>query len=89
MSAPHVRLRYFCSPQHQDSALHPFVAQLEHAAGFAREDTPAARLDTLEALLAQGGDSVGETAALFADLLDCRPRAATPPCRRSRSAGAR
>jgi AAA ATPase domain len=30
---PHTRLRYFCSPHHQDSALHPFTAQLERAAG--------------------------------------------------------
>jgi class 3 adenylate cyclase len=35
---PHTRLRYFCSPHHQDSALHPFITQLERAAGFARDD---------------------------------------------------
>src|SRR5215472_9612714 len=35
---PHTRMRYFCSPQRQDSALHPFIAQLERAAGFERED---------------------------------------------------
>src|SRR6266478_6890181 len=34
-SEPHTRLRYFCSPHHQDSALYPFIAQLERAAGFA------------------------------------------------------
>ena len=37
-SEPHTRLRYFCSPHHQDSALYPFIAQLEHAAGFVRGD---------------------------------------------------
>jgi class 3 adenylate cyclase len=47
----HTRLRYFCSPHHQDSALFPFIGQLERAAGFNREDTPAARLDKLEVLL--------------------------------------
>src|SRR5215471_10850613 len=31
---PHTRLRYFCSPQHTDSALYPSIAQLERAAGF-------------------------------------------------------
>src|SRR5690349_22628077 len=36
---PHAALRLFCSPHHQDSALHPFIAQLERAAGFARDDT--------------------------------------------------
>src|SRR3712207_9217169 len=33
----HTRLRYFCSPHHQDSALHPVIAQLEHTAGFERD----------------------------------------------------
>src|SRR6202043_3777090 len=31
---PHTRLRYFCSPYHQDSALYPFITQLERFAGF-------------------------------------------------------
>jgi len=30
---PHTRLRYFCSPQHTDSALFPIVSQMERAAG--------------------------------------------------------
>src|SRR5215831_18094540 len=41
---PHTRLRYFCSPHHQDSALFPFIAQLERAADFEREETPRAKL---------------------------------------------
>jgi predicted ATPase len=28
----HTRLRYFCSPHHQDSALYPTITQLERAA---------------------------------------------------------
>ena len=32
---PHIRLRYFCSPYHQDSALYPFIDQIGRAAGFA------------------------------------------------------
>ena len=44
---PHTRLRYFCSPHHQDSALYPVIAQLERAAGFRREDTPEQRLNKL------------------------------------------
>jgi class 3 adenylate cyclase len=76
---PHTRLRYFCSPHYQDSALHPFIAQLEHAAGFAREDPPAVRLDRLEALLAQAGDAAGETAPLFADLLGLLAEGRYPP----------
>src|SRR5262249_20637681 len=35
-SAPHTRLRYFCSPQHAESALYPVIGQMERAAGLAR-----------------------------------------------------
>src|SRR3954451_22330923 len=49
---PHTRVRYFCSPHHQDSALYPFIAQLERAAGFARDDTVDAKLGKLGTLLA-------------------------------------
>ena len=31
---PHTRLRYFCSPQHTDSALYPIIGQMERAAAF-------------------------------------------------------
>ena len=47
---PHIRLRYFCSPQHTDSALYPIIGQMERAAGLARDDTPQAKLDKLDAL---------------------------------------
>ena len=36
---PHTRLRYFCSPQHTDSALYPVIGQMERAAGLAHGDT--------------------------------------------------
>ncbi len=45
-----VRLRYFCSPQHQDSALYPIIVQMERAAKFAREDSPPQKLEKLETL---------------------------------------
>jgi class 3 adenylate cyclase/tetratricopeptide (TPR) repeat protein len=64
----HTRLSYFCSPHHQDSALHPIIAQLERAAGFERDDAPEARLIKLEALLAQSSATEEET-ALIAGLL--------------------
>jgi class 3 adenylate cyclase/tetratricopeptide (TPR) repeat protein len=50
---PFTRLRYFCSPHHQDSAVFPFIRQLERAAGFERDDTPSMKLDRLEALVAK------------------------------------
>jgi class 3 adenylate cyclase/predicted ATPase len=65
---PFTRLRFFCSPQHTDSALYPFIGQLERAAGLAREDDARAKLDKLDALLATSSTSP-EDAALLADLL--------------------
>src|SRR5712664_2346764 len=47
---PHTRLRYFCSPHHQDSALNPVIVQLERAAGFARDDGPETKLEKLSTL---------------------------------------
>jgi hypothetical protein len=38
-SEPHIRLRYFCSPHHQHSALYSSMAQLERTAGFRRDDS--------------------------------------------------
>ena len=37
-SEPHTRLRYFCSPQHTDSAFYPIIGQMERAAGLAHQD---------------------------------------------------
>jgi class 3 adenylate cyclase/predicted ATPase len=64
----YLRLRYFCSPYHQDSALSPFIEQLGRASGFTREDTPASRLERLEALLARAGPP-DEDMGLFVDLM--------------------
>ena len=64
---PHTRLRYFCSPHHQDSALYPVIAQMERAAGFAHADEPAARLAKLQALLAATAPPM-EDVALIAEL---------------------
>jgi class 3 adenylate cyclase len=66
---PHTRLRYQCSPYHTNSALHPFIAQLERAAGFKADDTSEQRLDKLETLLAMGASQVQAAAPLFAALL--------------------
>jgi predicted ATPase len=64
---PHTRLRYFCSPHHQDSALHPVIAQMERAAGFQRGDELVTKLAKLQALLAATEPPM-EDAALIADL---------------------
>jgi class 3 adenylate cyclase/predicted ATPase len=65
---PHIRLRYFCSPYYQNSALYPFVEQLGRASGFAPDDPPAIRLEKLEALLARAVPP-DEDMAFITDLL--------------------
>ena len=65
---PHTRLRYFCSPQHTDSALYPIIGQMERAAGLTHDDAPRAKLDKLDAVLAQTSTSI-EDASLFAEML--------------------
>lgn len=87
---PHTRLRYFCSPHHQDSALYPFIAQLQRTAGFEREDTPEVRLDKLRALLSTVSAS-DEDVAIIAELLSIPTRdrslpiALTPQRKKERS----
>jgi len=65
---PHIRLRYFCSPQHTDSALYPIIGQMERAAGFVHGDTAQVKLAKLDALLSQTSTS-SEEAALFPEML--------------------
>ena len=65
---PHTRLRYSCSPQHSDSALYPIIGQMERAAGLAHDDKPQARLDKLDAVLAETSTSI-QDAALIAEML--------------------
>ena len=76
---PHTRLRYFCSPHYQDSALYPSIAQLERAAGLRREDTAEERLAKLEAVLAHGTNDLSEAVPLLADLLSIPTSDRYPP----------
>jgi hypothetical protein len=69
---PHTRLRYFCSPHH---ALYPFIAQLERASGFARDDTVEEKLGKLRALLAPGSRHE-DGIALLSELLSLPSSAA-------------
>jgi class 3 adenylate cyclase len=68
----HTRLRYFCSPHHQHSALHPIVGQLERAAGFEREDALEIKRDKLEVLLAPASPPP-EILRSCANCCRCRP----------------
>jgi len=80
-----VRLRYFCSPHHQDTPLYPIVRQLQFAAGFAGDDTPVDRLVKLQAVLAPTdppAEDVALIAALFQLPLDGLPVLNLSPQRR-------
>ena len=68
-TVPHARVRCQCSPHFTNSALYPFVRQLEQAGGLLPSDLPEAKLDKLERLLAESGQSVSEIGPLFATLL--------------------
>jgi class 3 adenylate cyclase/predicted ATPase len=76
---PHVRLRYFCAPNHQSSALYPIVTHLERAAEFNRDDSVEQKLDKLEAVLARATDDIREAAPLFAELLSISTGGRFPP----------
>ena len=65
---PHTRLRYFCSPQHTDSAFYPIISQMERAAGLVHDDTAQVKLDKLDGVLAQTS-TFAQDAALFAEML--------------------
>ena len=66
---PHTRLRYQCSPYHRDSALYPFVRQLERAAGIAPRESADVRLDKLEKVLGLATDRMNEVTPLIASML--------------------
>jgi predicted ATPase/class 3 adenylate cyclase len=70
---PHIRLRYFCSAHHTNSALYPFIGQLEQAARFERSDSPAEKFAKLEALLVQSRSDADYTLPLLASLLSLPP----------------
>jgi class 3 adenylate cyclase/predicted ATPase len=63
-----IRLRYFCSPDQTDTALHPVIMALRHEARFARGDTDAEQLRKLHSLLGST-TTTAEDVALIADLL--------------------
>jgi class 3 adenylate cyclase/predicted ATPase len=78
----HVTIRYQCSPYHIDSALHPIINQLEHAARFVADDSPTVKLGKLETALRDAAGPLEEVVPLFAALLsiptDDRYRAPDP-----------
>ncbi|MER9256603.1 AAA family ATPase [Mesorhizobium sp. M0598] len=74
----HLKLKYFCSPHHRDSALQPIIARWQNDAGFVRSESAGARLDKLEALLLPLGATLEEV-ALVAELLSVPGGERYPP----------
>src|ERR1700738_3238482 len=70
---PHITVRHFCSAHHTNSALYPFIRQLERAARFERSDSPSEKFAKLEALLARSGADGDRVVAPLANLLSLPP----------------
>ena len=68
-SEPHITLRHFCSAHHTNSALYPFIRQLERASRFERGDSPTGKFAKLEALLMRSGADADRVVAPLASLL--------------------
>ena len=65
----YARLRWFCSPQHMESAFHPVIDQLQRAASIDRNDPAATRLAKLRRMVGESDDPNGTTLAALAALL--------------------
>jgi class 3 adenylate cyclase len=72
-------LQYFGSPFHVGSPLHPFIRQLEWAAGIARTDSAAEKLDKVEGLLEGSTESKADVAPILAALLSIPFGSRYPP----------
>jgi class 3 adenylate cyclase len=73
------RLQYQCSPFHRDSALHPFIKQIERAAQITADESHEHKLDKLETVLRLATPRVNEVAPLFASLLSIPMGTRYPP----------
>jgi class 3 adenylate cyclase/predicted ATPase len=74
-----VRLEAYCSPYHQNSALHPAIDLLQRALQFRREDSPDEKLEKLVRMLAPYEDLPSETVPLLAALLSLPGAKQYPP----------
>ena len=76
----HVRVGHQCSPHHTNSALYPFILQLERASDFEASDGDETKLQKLEALLSRGSISAGPDAlCMLATLLSISTQVRFPP----------
>jgi class 3 adenylate cyclase/predicted ATPase len=75
-----IAVRYFCSPHHRDSSLHPFISQITRAANFDRDDLSEVRLDKLEAMFGPPDANRAEKMAVLAELLGIPTEGRYPSC---------
>jgi class 3 adenylate cyclase len=78
-SCEYTRLRYQCSPYHTNTALYPFIGQLERAAGLKTDDPPALKLEKIEALLSMATPQIERVVPLIAALLSTPTGERYPP----------
>jgi class 3 adenylate cyclase/tetratricopeptide (TPR) repeat protein len=89
----HIRVRWYGSLHHTDSALHPIIEQIVHAANIEPNDPVPTKLDKLAHLIGEA-ETPDEDLAAFASLLSIplgRPSPLdplTPERRKQRTAGA-
>ncbi|MFT5175726.1 MAG: class 3 adenylate cyclase, partial [Gammaproteobacteria bacterium] len=78
--SPHIWLRHQCSPHHTNSALYPFIVQMERAAGLLTSDDDKDKLRKLEDFLSRGKVPTDtETICLLAALLSISTSARFEP----------
>ncbi len=80
-AVPHLSLTYYCSPHHANSALYPFISELERSAGFTRSDSATERLAKLETLAADQFARSANAIPLLINLLSlpADPKYPLPP----------
>jgi TOMM system kinase/cyclase fusion protein len=73
------RIEFRCSPYHQNSALYPIIARLQRLLQFAREDSPATKLEKLQRALSRYRFPQVDTLPLLAILLSLPHPDGYPP----------
>ncbi len=79
LDEPHNRILYYGSPYHQNSAFYPAIDQIERAMRFDKDDSPAQKLNKIEAVLDDLSLSKAELAPLLASLLSLPTNDRYPP----------
>jgi class 3 adenylate cyclase len=64
-----LRLQYFCSSRHQNSAFHPVIELLERAAGMTPGDSVEQKLEKLRAVFSRSGSDLRTVVPLAAGLM--------------------